>query len=180
MSQEFQSVTLETELDAFFARYVAAGQAPGLVYGIVSEEGLTHSAGFGEARLGGLPPDADTLFPIASMTKSFVACAALAARDRGLLSLEDPVTLWIPEFTVSRGGARVESPPTIGMLLSMCGGLTEDNSWVDPFINMPTEELLATISRGVRFSRPPGFAFEYSNIGYTLACLAVARATAGR
>ena len=39
----------------------------------------------------GLVPDADTVFPIASMTKSFVACAALIARDAGHLSLADPL-----------------------------------------------------------------------------------------
>ncbi len=40
-----------------------------------------------------------TLFRIASMTKSFVACAILILRDRGLLKLSDHVSLHVPELS---------------------------------------------------------------------------------
>lgn len=176
MSEETIQVPLETELDAFFGQYIAADQAPGLVYGLVSTDGLTHSTGFGTANDDGLPPDADTVFPIASMSKSFVAAAALIARDRGLLSLGDPITRFVPEFVVSNEDTAIEGTPTLEMLLSMCGGLTEDNSWVDPFIDLPTDALLARISDGIRLSHYPGAAFEYSNLGFALAGLAVSRA----
>jgi CubicO group peptidase (beta-lactamase class C family) len=176
MSEETIQVPLETELDALFGQYTAAEQARGLVYGLTTPEGLSHCAGFGVANDDGLSPDADTVFPIASMSKSFVACAALVARDQGLLSLSDPITAYVPEFVVSGDANAPEGPPTVGMLFSMCGGLTEDNSWVDPFINLPTETLLAQMKKGVRLSRFPGAEFEYSNLGFALAGLAVSRA----
>jgi CubicO group peptidase (beta-lactamase class C family) len=180
MSEETILVPLETELDAFFAQYTAADQARGLVYGLTSEDGLVHSTGFGVANEDDLVPNADTLFPIASMSKSFVACAALVARDSGALSLTDPITAHVPEFAMSGEGVAAENPPTIEMLFSMCGGLTEDNSWVDPFIDLPTETLLTQISRGVRFSHYPGAEYEYSNLGFALAGLAVSRAVGRR
>jgi CubicO group peptidase (beta-lactamase class C family) len=176
MSEETILVPLEAELDAFFGQYTAAGQSRGLVYGLTTPEGLSHCAGFGVANDDGLVPDADTVFPIASMSKSFVACAALVARDAGFLSLDDPITAHVPEFVVGGEASETEGPPTVGMLFSMCGGLTEDNSWVDPFIDLPTERLLAQIGRGVRLSRFPGAEFEYSNLGFALAGLAVSRA----
>ncbi|HLI60695.1 MAG TPA: serine hydrolase domain-containing protein [Solirubrobacteraceae bacterium] len=176
MSEEVLAVPLETELDALFGQYVAADQAPGLVYGLSGPDGLLHARGFGRRDDAGQELDLDTIFPIASMSKSFSACAALIARDRGLLSLEDPITKYVPEFRLSDGGVTPDGMPTIGMLFSMCGGLTEDNSWVDPFIDLPTEQLLAIVEAGVRLSRPPGAAFEYSNLGFALACLAVSRA----
>jgi len=176
MSEETVRVPLETELDAFFAQYTAAEQARGLVYGLTTRDGLVHSTGFGEANDDGLVPNADTAFPIASMSKSFVACAALIARDAGRLSLSDPITAYVPEFVMSGEEVGVENPPTVEMLLSMCAGLTEDNAWVDPFIDLPTPTLLLHVSRGVRFSRYPGAAYEYSNLGFALAGLAVARA----
>ncbi|HUY09759.1 MAG TPA: serine hydrolase domain-containing protein, partial [Candidatus Dormibacteraeota bacterium] len=176
MSEETIPVPLETELDAFFAQYTAAEQARGLVYGLTTPEGLSHYAGFGVANDDGLVPDADTVFPIASMSKSFVACAALVARDQGLLSLNHPITAYVPEFVVSGQEGGAEGPPTVGMLLSMCGGLTEDNSWVDPFIDLPTETLLGYVGKGVRLSRFPGAEFEYSNLGFALAGLAIRRA----
>jgi CubicO group peptidase (beta-lactamase class C family) len=176
MSEETIPVPLETELDAFFAQYTAAGQARGLVYGLTTEDGLVHCTGFGVANEDGLVPDADTVFPIASMSKSFVACAALIARDAGALSLTDPITAHVPEFTMSGEGVAVENPPSLEMLFSMCGGLTEDNSWVDPFIDLPIQTLLTQVGRGVRFSHYPGAEFEYSNLGFALAGLAVSRA----
>ena len=181
MSQEFLATPLETQLDALFGQYTAADQARGLVYGLVGPSGLVHSAGFGLANDTGDAPDADTVFPIASMTKSFVAAGALLARDRGLVNLDAPITDFFPEFSAGFPGEGVgvgdsDDAPTLRMLLSMGGGLTEDNSWVDPFIDMPVDELLVIVARGLSYSTPPGSAFEYSNLGYTLAGLAVGKA----
>jgi CubicO group peptidase (beta-lactamase class C family) len=176
MSQEVLVVPVESELDALFGQYVAADQALGLVYGLAGLEGLVHARGFGRCDDDGTEPDVDTIFPIASMSKSFSACGALIARDRGLLSLSDPITKYVPEFTLSDAGVKPDGMPTVGMLLSMSGGLTEDNSWVDPFIDLPTEMLLGIVEAGVRLSRPPGSAYEYSNLGYAMGCLAISRA----
>lgn len=176
MSDEVIAVPLEVELDALFAQYVAAEQAPALVYGITGPDGLQHSRGFGSYNDDGDVPDLDTVFPIASMSKSFSACVALIARDGGLLSLDDPIDKHVPEFRLSDEGTPSDGMPTVGMLLSMSGGLTEDNSWVDPFIDLPTEVLLGLVEAGVRLSRLPGSAYEYSNLGFAIACLAVSRA----
>ena len=51
----------------------------------------------------------------------------------------------------------------------MSGGLTEDNSWVDPFIDTPVADIVARIKGGLNYSWLPGNTFEYSNLGYTLA-----------
>ncbi|MFD9697474.1 serine hydrolase domain-containing protein [Lentzea sp. NPDC059081] len=173
MSDEVLQVPLHQELDALFGQHTAAGHARALVYGVTGQDGLAHSAGFGVADDHGRVPDADVVFPIASMSKSFIACAVLIARDRGHLSLHDPITRHVPEFVLAGDQRDV---PTIEMLLGMCGGLTEDNSWVDPFIGTPTEDLLALVSRGVRLSHPPGAVFEYSNLGFALVGLALTRA----
>lgn len=177
MSTESNEVPIEVELDAMFGAYVSADQAPGLAYGILSEAGLGHTAAFGRADAAGTPPDADTRFPIASMSKSFTAAGLLLARDRGLLSLDDPITRYIPDFRATGAPEDPCDPPTLRMLLSMSGGLTEDNSWVDPQIGMTEDDLLHLVAGGLKYSRTPGTAYEYSNIGFTLAGLALQRAT---
>ncbi|BCJ34057.1 penicillin-binding protein [Actinocatenispora thailandica] len=176
MSNELIRTPIETELDAFFGQYVAADQARGLAYGIVTADGLRHGAGFGAANDADLVPDPDTVFPIASMSKSFVAAAALVAEERGLLSLDDPITTYFPQFTASGTLDDPCPPPTLGMLFSMSGGLTEDNSWVDPFIDASVDVVLDQVAKGLRYSTVPGTEYEYSNLGYTLAGLAVGRA----
>ncbi|RDI24431.1 serine hydrolase domain-containing protein [Lentzea flaviverrucosa] len=173
MSDEVLQVPFHKELDALFGQHTAAGHSRALVYGVTDQDGLSHAAGFGTVDEHGGVPDADVVFPIASMTKSFIACAVLIARDQGQLSLHDPITRYVPEFVLADDRQDV---PTIEMLLGMCGGLTEDNSWVDPFINTPTEDLLAQVSEGVRLSHLPGAVFEYSNLGFTIAALALSRA----
>jgi CubicO group peptidase (beta-lactamase class C family) len=177
MSTESNTVPVRAELDATFGAYVSSGQAPGLAYGIVTAEGLIHSAGFGRANEVGAVPDADTPFPIASMSKSFTAASVLICRDRGLLSLDDLVTKYIPEFRASGAPEGPVDPPTVRMLLSMSGGLTEDNSWVDPQIGMTDEELLSLVAAGLKYSHTPGTVFEYSNLGFTLTGTVLERVT---
>lgn len=176
MTSESDQDAFDAEIDALFGQHVAANQSRGLVYARTTSDGIAHSAAFGVANDDDLVPDPDTVFPIASITKSFVACAALIARDRGLLSLTDPITNYIPEFSASGTVEDPCAPPTLGMLLSMSGGLTEDNAWVDPFIDVTEEQVLAEVAQGLRYSHLPGNTFEYSNLGFALAGLAVGRA----
>lgn len=180
MSLEVSLVPIEDELDATFGAYVTVGHAPGLAYGIVSADGLARAGGFGVANPAGAVPTADTPFPIASMSKSFCAAATLIARDRGLLSLEDPITKYFPRFRATGAPDGEVPPPTLRMLLSMSGGLTEDNAWVDPQIGTSEEELLATVAKGLKYSHTPGTVYEYSNTGFTLAGMALQEVTGRR
>lgn len=176
MSKEFLATPIEDELDGLFGQYTRANQAKGLVYGLIGPGGLAHSRGFGVVNDAGTIPDLDTIFPIASITKSFVACAALLARDRGLIELERPITAYLPSFNAQDPRGESYDPPTVRMLLCMAGGLTEDNAWIDPFLDTPVDKLLAAVAEGLTYSNPPGSVYEYSNLGFTLAGLAVGNA----
>src|SRR5271165_5138778 len=110
------------DVDTLAAGYHQRGGQPGLAYGIVIGGELVHAAGLGEPHLGGPPPDADTVFRIASMTKSFTASLVLMLRDRGALRLDDPAVDYVP---VLRGVElpTADSPPiTIRHLLTMTAG----------------------------------------------------------
>ena len=86
------------EVDTLAAGYHQRGGQPGLAYGIVIGGELVHAGGLGERHLGGPPPDAGTVFRIASMTKSFTASAILALRDDGTLRLDDLAEEYVPEL----------------------------------------------------------------------------------
>jgi CubicO group peptidase (beta-lactamase class C family) len=49
-----------------------------------------------------LPMQRDTIFRIASMTKPVTVAAALSLMEEGTLSLTDPVSKWLPEFSDMR------------------------------------------------------------------------------
>src|SRR5262245_32728804 len=78
-------------VDRIFTDFVAQNHVPGAAWGIVVGGALAHSGSAGYRELATKTPvDADTVFRIASMTKSFTAMSILKLRDEGKLSLDDP------------------------------------------------------------------------------------------
>ena len=103
-----------------------------MVWGVVIDGRLAHIGTFGvKDQVSKTSVTSETAFRIASMTKSFTALAILKLRDDGKLSLEDPVTKWIPEFARTELPTRDTPPVSIRQLLSHSGGFPEDNPWGD-------------------------------------------------
>jgi CubicO group peptidase (beta-lactamase class C family) len=162
-------VTDFAEIDALAADFYRRGGQPALAYGIVQDGELVHAGGLGECQAGaGTPPDQDTVFRIASMTKSFTAAAVLLLRDEGALALDDLAEEFVPELRgwplVTPGAARV----SIRHLLTMTAGLPTDDPWGDRQQGLPLDEFAKFLAGGVTFAWAPGTRFEYSNLGYAL------------
>ena len=156
-------------LDEHFARAREKSHAPGLAYGVVYRGALLHARGFGTLRGGeDHRPDADSVFRIASMTKSFTAAALLLLRDEGRLRLDDPVATYVPELT-SLAGPTADSPPiTLRHLLTMSSGIAEDDPWGDRHLDAGRDQMDAWFREGATFAHAPGTTYEYSNYGYAM------------
>ena len=154
-------------VDATFARIAERGDIPGISYGVVADGRLVHAGAFGTLRVDeDAPPDADSVFRIASMTKSFTAATVLLLRDEGRLRLDDPVGRWVPELA-DLAGPTADSPPiTIEHLLTMSSGLPTDDPWGDRQQGLPPDAFAALLRGGLSFAWVPGTRFEYSNLGY--------------
>jgi CubicO group peptidase (beta-lactamase class C family) len=154
--------------DEVVASFQRGEGQPAVAYGIVAGGSLAHAGGVGESWLGGPPPGADTVFRIASMTKSFTASAVLALRDSGVLRLDDPVTDFVPELR-GQPGATADSPAiSLRHLLTMTAGFPTDDPWGDRQQGTPLPDFAAILARGVRPAWAPGTRFEYSNLGYAV------------
>ncbi len=116
----------------------------------------------------GTPVDVDTVFRIASMTKSFTALAILKLRDAGKLSLDDPVARYVPEVGTWQLPTSDSGPITIRHLLSHTAGLPEDNPLGDRVLDMTPEGLSAWLKAGIPFASATGSEFEYSNLGFMI------------
>src|SRR5262245_38292917 len=92
---------------------------PALAYGLVVAGHLTASGGAGDLGDGNGPPDARTLFRIASMTKSFTAAAVLKLRDTSHLALDEPAARYVPEAMGLRPPTRDSPAVTVRHLLTM-------------------------------------------------------------
>jgi CubicO group peptidase (beta-lactamase class C family) len=156
-------------IEKAFDRYRIERRIPGLVFGVVIDGELSFVKGLGVRDVeSGAPADADTVFRIASMTKSFTALAVLKLRDEGKLSLDDPASRWIPELEGFRYPTSDTPPITIRQLLTHGAGFPEDNPWGDRQLATDEPTLLRWLRAGLPFSTPPGTAYEYSNYGFAL------------
>jgi len=166
------------DVDALFQEFVAANHVPGAAWGVMIGGRLVHTGSAGARELvTGATPDADTVFRIASMTKSFTAMAILALRDEGKLVLDDPVERYVPELA-SLAYPTTDSPKiTIRHLLSHSEGFPEDNPWGDQQLALSDAQLGAMLRRGIPFSNAPGVAYEYSNYGFMILGRVVSRAS---
>ena len=172
--------------EAIVSGYAARGGAPAIAYGIVRDGELVHAGGTGERVVGGPAPDADTVFRIASMTKSFTASAVLLLRDEGALALDDPAERYVPELADWAGpageaeGGRlpelagpVADRVTLRHLLTMTAGFPTDDPWGDRQQGLPLEAFRSLLAGGVSANWAPGTRFEYSNLGYAILGLVI-------
>ena len=164
------------ELEALFKRHAEEHHYPGYAYGVVVDDALVFSGAVGVADLDSRRPvTSESKFHIASMTKSFTAMAILKLRDEGQLSLQDPVSQYVPELA-DQAYLTSDAPPIdIENLLTMTSGLPEDNPWADRQLEDRTEELVSLLEEGLSFSTTPSQQFEYSNLGYALLGLIISR-----
>lgn len=157
------------ELDRIFREWQEHEPAPGLAYGLIVDGTLVHAAAFGQRDVAGqAPTTTDSVFRIASMTKSFTALAILRLRDDGRLRLDDPVEKFVPELA-HLAYPTTDSPKlTIRHLLSHSAGFPEDNPWGDQQLAISPATLAEWLRAGIPFSHAPGTAYEYSNYAFMI------------
>jgi CubicO group peptidase (beta-lactamase class C family) len=155
------------EVDRVFAEFHEHERAPGVAYGVVVDGELAHHGGVGVRDVArGAAADADSVFRIASMTKSLTAVCVLILRDEGRLALDDPVQAHVPELAGLPYPTLDAAPITVRQLLSMASGLVTDDPWADRHLDAGDAEFSRWMDGGAAFTLAPGVAFEYSNFGY--------------
>ena len=167
------------EVDRLFNSFAERSHAPGMAWGVLLDGQLVHtgSTGFREVESRS-PIGADTVFRIASMTKSFTALSILKLRDEGRLSLDDPAERYVPELRGLEYSTADSPKITIRHLLSHSEGFPEDNPWGDRQLARTDAEMSEMMRRGIPFSTAPGTAYEYSNFGFAILGRIVANVSA--
>ena len=75
--------------------------APGMSVAVARDGEIVYQHGFGHRDLeAGLPNTPTTVHGIGSITKSFTGVAIMQLQERGLLSVNDPVARYLPEFRI--------------------------------------------------------------------------------
>nr|WP_272212011.1 serine hydrolase domain-containing protein [Marinicella sp. W31]MDC2877906.1 serine hydrolase [Marinicella sp. W31] len=163
---------LSQRIDAAIDRAVAEARVVGTVVMVWrgGEPVYERAAGYAD-RAAGRPVALDTVFRFASVTKPFVAAAALAMIDQGRLSLDDSVTDYLDWFHPPGPDGRMANI-TIRQLLTHTAGLTykpgfgvlPDHEAVNVGLentDMTLEENFSKLNT-VPLAYKPGTAWEYS------------------
>jgi CubicO group peptidase (beta-lactamase class C family) len=157
------------EIDRAVTAFMERTHVPGAAWGIIVDGELAH---IGVAGYRELPTKApvtrDSVFRIASMTKSFTAMAVLKLRDQGKLSLDDLAERHVPELKHLRYPTTDSPRLTVRHLMSHATGFPEDNPWGDQQLAATEAEFTRMLQQGVPFSNVPGIAYEYSNYGFAI------------
>ncbi|MEL6329395.1 MAG: serine hydrolase [Planctomycetota bacterium] len=134
---------------------------PGAAIALIKDGELVAIEGFG-VREGEEPVDPDTMFYIASVTKTYVATAIVQLADRGRVDLDAPVRRYLPRFRLADSVAT--ETITLRDLLSHAKGLNSgDAVLLDAYTGEITED---RYYRALRDSEPGGI--EYTNVHYTI------------
>jgi D-alanyl-D-alanine carboxypeptidase len=165
---------LQEVLDHGVREYGARGVSAAVIYpdGKVwtGTSGISH---------GTVSIEPDMLFAIGSITKNMVAALTLQLVEEGVLSLDDPLSKWLPAYP------HVDSTATLRQLLNHTSGiymfwsnqkiwddLTKDESKI-----WTPEEVLSYIKEPY-FA--PGEGYRYSNTNYLLLAMIIEKATGSK
>src|ERR1035437_9469304 len=92
--------------EEFVFEKMTESRFPGLSVAMVKGDELVYSRGFGLADVeNATAATAETMYPAASITKSFAAIAILLLAEKGKLSLEDEVGKFVEYPVEVKGGA---------------------------------------------------------------------------
>jgi CubicO group peptidase (beta-lactamase class C family) len=156
-------------IDSIYKKHAIENHFPAISFGIVVDGKLVYKNSYGYTDIEKkIPAASSSLFRIASMSKSFTCMAILKLRDEGMLDLDDPAYLYIPELKNLKYPTADAPQITIRHLMTHGAGFPEDNPWGDRQLADRDKDLMEFIGKQISFSNPPGIAYEYSNLGFAL------------
>ena len=138
---------------------------PGVSFGVV-KNGEVRTRAFGVTNLDNPQPvTADTVFPLASITKTIVATAVMRLVEQGKLDLDAPVRQYLPNFRVQ--------DEAMSRDVRVWHLLTHTPGWEGQLTSLDRGELtlanfVETTMRDLPPLAAPGEIWGYNNAGFTL------------
>ena len=161
-------------VDSIVREVLQSTGAPGASVAVVQQGRLTYAQAYGQAQLDPpIPARPEMRFSIGSISKQFTAAALLLLQQDGTLSLDDPVSRFIPDVTRAR-------KVTLRQLLSHTSGYQDywPQDYVPPFM-LDSISATGILKRWAKkpLDFEPGARWQYSNTNYVMAGLIVEKAS---
>jgi D-alanyl-D-alanine carboxypeptidase len=168
--------TMVDELQATLDKAVATHGGKGVSLAVIGPDGETWVVASGISH-GSTPITPDMLFSVGSATKTFTAAVILQLAEDGVLTLEDPVSKWLPAYP------NIDSTIPIRQLLNHTAGIFDlvehPDIWTDVFADLHREWTIEETLNGYVLEPyfPNGTDWHYSSTGYLLLRLIIREAT---
>jgi len=182
MAEAAQEDELKKQIDQIAGEYLAEKGSVGLAVGVISG-GQQRIFCYGERAQGSdAPVDPDSLFEIASITKTFTTTLLAEMAQRGEVRLKDPLQKYLPEgATAPKYRGREIDLVHLATHLSGLPGAPPNITWADdgdPWGRYTEEELYQAV-RSTKLRTAPGTRGAYSNYGMGLLGNALGRIHGG-
>ncbi|WP_207431430.1 serine hydrolase domain-containing protein [Sabulibacter ruber] len=169
---------IETLADFLANEVLAEGKIPGITLAIAQHGELVFARGYGQADVElEVPVDLETVYRANAITQQFTAALILRLVEAGKLSLDDPITQYLPEFPTQ------DHQVTLRHLLSHTSGIGKDltigQSSVDQAglqQEFPLERIVERF-KTLPFRFSPGEQSEPNSMGYYLLGIIIGRVT---
>ena len=157
-------------VEIILRRLVDSKAVPGVSYSIGNRSEMVAEGAFG-LRLTDPRKEMEsvTRCPLASVSKQFVSAGAYLLEEKGALSLDAPLSSYVPEYVHA-------NKMTLSQVLTMRSGIPADDDACEAPIDGKIDEasLIANLNKH-KLDFPPGRHFAYSNCAYDLAGIVLAR-----
>lgn len=170
----FQTAIKADNVDDFITLHMQKRHIPALSLAIVKDGKVLKMRGYGLASVElGAPATAESVYQIASMTKSFTATAIMLLAEEGKLGLDDKVAQYVSGVPASW------SEMTIRHLLTHTAGTVgEATPWtLETAGKFYTREEYLKIILNAPLNFAPGTRYSYSNSGFYLLALIIEKVT---
>jgi len=168
------SAALREKVDAIVRQALTTTGVPSASIAIVQSGAIAYLQAYGDGRIDPHTPAQPSMrYSIGSISKQFTAAAVLLLAEQGKLSLDDPVSRFVPNLT--RG-----NEVTIRELLSHTSGYQDywPQDYVPPFMlqSITADKILDQWARKP-LDFDPGTEWQYSNTNFVIAGLIVEKAS---
>lgn len=156
------------DIDSYVSRVMGEERIPGVAVVVVQGSRISYLRGFGTVSLRNPSPvSPQTVFDLASCSKSFTALAVLLLHEQGLVELDNPATDYLPDFHLA--DRETSSQVTVRHLLNHASGLP--GRFAEPLAfhsgSDAMDKLVSSMAK-IHLNRPAGASFDYSDLNYAL------------
>ncbi|MBK6613551.1 serine hydrolase [Ottowia sp.] len=161
-------------LDTLVPQWMARTGVPGVAVSVVHGGQTVYARGFGVRRVDSdAPVDADTVFPLASVSKSLAATAMAAHMGSGTVGWDTPIQRLLPNFALAYPQAQDNARLSLGDLFAHRSGLPDHAGDQLEDLGYSRNAILERLRHAALH---PYGSYAYTNFGLTAAAQALAQA----